>query len=276
MTQRPLSLGVATRRVLADEVTDDLRDAIVTHELEPGRKLTEDELAAQLGVSRGPVREALMRLEREGLVVIERHRGATIASWNRQDIEEIYSLRGALEALALEWACKNATSADIADMEQILKDYSALSDKQRTPKEVSRIDLDFHSALFKAAHHERLNRSWEILRSQIHTFLSYTWSQDDSINKKFLPHWTPDHEKLLDIIKEKKVKESREVIGNHVARGLERVVTHFAETPTKPKKAKQLRFNNLFGKLLDRLPNGGRNLDGVFVLCSLRILNFTW
>mgnify|MGYP000303341591 CR=1 FL=1 len=92
MVQRPLSLGVATRRVLADEVTDDLRDAIVSHELEPGRKLTEDELAAQLGVSRGPVREALMRLEREGLVVIERHRGATIASWNRQDIEEIYSL----------------------------------------------------------------------------------------------------------------------------------------------------------------------------------------
>ena len=104
MVQRPLSLGVATRRVLADEVTDDLRDAIVSHELEPGRKLTEDELAAQLGVSRGPVREALMRLEREGLVVIERHRGATIASWNRQDIEEIYSLRGALEELAIEWA----------------------------------------------------------------------------------------------------------------------------------------------------------------------------
>ena len=46
MVQRPLSLGVATRRVLADEVTDDLRDAIVSHELEPGRKLTEDELAA--------------------------------------------------------------------------------------------------------------------------------------------------------------------------------------------------------------------------------------
>ena len=171
MVQRPLSLGVATRRVLADEVTDDLRDAIVSHELEPGRKLTEDELAAQLGVSRGPVREALMRLEREGLVVIERHRGATIASWNRQDIEEIYSLRGALEELAIEWACKNATSADIADMEEILKEYAALSDKQRTPKEVSRIDLDFHSALFRAAHHERLNRSWEILRSQIHTFL---------------------------------------------------------------------------------------------------------
>jgi len=237
MAQRPLSLGVATRRVLADEVTDDLRDAIVSHELEPGRKLTEDELASQLGVSRGPVREALMRLEREGLVVIERHRGATIASWNRQDIEEIYSLRGALEELALEWACKNATSADIAEMEDILKEYSALTNKQRTPKTTSRIDLDFHSALFRAAHHERLNRSWEILRSQIHTFLNYTWSQDDSINKKFLPHWSPDHTKLLEIIKEKRVEEARNEIHRHVARGFERVVTHFEEQLVKVKKA---------------------------------------
>ena len=238
MFERPLSLGVATRRVLADEVTDDLREAIVSHELEPGRKLPEDELAAQLGVSRGPVREALMRLEREGLVVIERHRGATIASWNRQDIEEIYSLRGALEELALQWACKNATSADIASMEDVLKEYSALPEKKRTPKEVSRIDLDFHTALFKAAHHERLYRSWEILRSQIHTFLVYTWSQDESINKKFLPHWSPDHLKLLQIVKDKKVDDAREVINQHVARGLERVVTHFAEKPIKSKKQK--------------------------------------
>ena len=100
------------------------------------------------------------------------------------------------------------------------------------------IDLDFHSALFRAAHHERLNRSWEILRSQIHTFLVYTWSQDDSINKKFLPHWSPDHTKLLDIIKEKKIDEAHEVIDQHVARGLERVVTHFAEQPVKAKKSK--------------------------------------
>jgi DNA-binding FadR family transcriptional regulator len=83
-----------------------------------------------------------------------------------------------------------------------------------------------------------LNRSWEILRSQIHTFLVYTWSQDDSINKKFLPHWSPDHTKLLDIILEKKIDEAHEVIDQHVARGLERVVTHFAEQPTKSKKAK--------------------------------------
>ena len=112
MTQIIPRLTTAKRRVLADEVTDDLREAIVTHEFKPGQKLSEDLLAVQLGVSRGPVREALMRLASEGLVTIERHRGAKVASWDRTDIEEIYSMRSVLETLAIEWACKNATAVD--------------------------------------------------------------------------------------------------------------------------------------------------------------------
>lgn len=239
MSERPLSLGIASRRVLADVVTDDLRDAIVSHELEPGRRLAEDDLAAQMGVSRGPVREALMRLEREGLVFIERHKGARIASWNKHDLEEIYSLRSVLEELALEWACRNATSADIAAMEEIMRHYRSLSEKQRTPKEVSRIDLDFHTALFKAAHHDRLFRAWEILRSQIHAFLVYTWSKDDLVNKNYMPSWESDHVRILDVVRSKKLGSARKEIQNHVAKGFDRVSKHFAEGPkpaAKPKK----------------------------------------
>ena len=220
-------LAIAKRRVLADEVTDDLREAIVTHELEPGRKLSEDLLAVQLGVSRGPVREALMRLAGEGLVTIERHRGAKVASWNHTDIEEIYSMRSALETLAIEWACKNATAADIKEMEKSLTEYGKLSVKQRSPKEVSRIDLEFHSALFLSSHHDRLIRSWEVLRSQIHAFLVYTWSQDESVNKAFLPAWAPDHQKLVDIIRSKKNTEGAALIHQHVERGFQRVAKHF-------------------------------------------------
>jgi DNA-binding GntR family transcriptional regulator len=230
---------MASRRVLADVVTDDLRDAIVSHELEPGRRLAEDDLAAQMGVSRGPVREALMRLEREGLVFIERHKGARIASWNKQDLEEIYSLRSVLEELALEWACRNATSADIAAMEEIMRHYRSLSEKHRTPKEVSRIDLDFHTALFKAAHHVRLFRAWEILRSQIHAFLVYTWSKDDLVNKNYMPSWEGDHLRILDVVRSKKLGSARKEIQNHVAKGFDRVSKHFAEGPkpaAKPKK----------------------------------------
>lgn len=227
--ERPLTLGMAKRRVLADEVTDDLRDAILSHELDSGRHLAEDELASQMGVSRGPIREALARLEREGLVTIERHRGARIASWNQQDIEEIYSMRSALEELAVEWACKNATPVDIADMEANLKEYSKLTEKQRIPKEVSRIDLEFHSILFRSAHHDRLLKTWEALRSQIHACLVYTWSQDGAINKAFLPLWGPDHRMILDLIKAKKSTVAKKEIHRHVEAGFQRVFKHYHE-----------------------------------------------
>lgn len=229
---KPLVLGLATRRVLSDVVTDDLRQAIVEHDLEPGRRISEDELAAQMGVSRGPIREALARLEREGLITLERHRGARVASWSEQDIEEIYSMRSVLEELAIEWACKNATAADLAEMGEVLKRYNKLTEKQRTPREVSKIDLEFHSALFAAAHHDRLFKAWEVMRSQIHAFLVYTWSQDDAVNKVFIPQWGSDHEELLEIIRTGQSKKAKLVIHEHVERGAKRVAKHFKETPS--------------------------------------------
>jgi len=237
MALKPLGLGLASRRVLSDVVTDDLRDAIISHDLEPGRRIAEDELALQMGVSRGPIREALMRLDREGLVTIERHKGARVASWNDTDIQEIYSMRSALEVLAIEWACKNATSVDIKVMEEVLDSYNKLTDKQRTPREVSRLDLEFHTALFASAHHDRLFKTWEVLRSQIHAFLVYTWSQDGKINKVFLPKWGPDHQIFVEVIKKKQVERAKGVVLEHVERGLARVSTHFVEEPKPKKKA---------------------------------------
>ena len=231
MALKPLGLKVASRRVLSDVVTDDLRQAIITHELEPGRRIAEDELALQMGVSRGPIREALMRLEREGLVITERHKGARVASWDDADIQEIYSMRSVLELLAIEWACKNATALDIEAMEDVLHNYAKLTEKQRTPSVVSSIDLDFHTALFAAAHHDRLLQAWTVLRSQILAFLVYTWSKDKNINKTFLPSWAPDHAALVEIIRNKQTKKAKDMVSAHVERGFQRAVVHFKEQP---------------------------------------------
>jgi DNA-binding GntR family transcriptional regulator len=236
MTLKPLGLKVASRRVLSDVVTDDLRQAIITHELEPGRRIAEDELALQMGVSRGPIREALMRLEREGLVTTERHKGARVASWEHEDILEIYSMRSVLEELAIEWACKNATASDIEAMEDVLHHYAKLTEKQRTPSVVSSIDLEFHTALFAAAHHERLLQAWTVLRSQILAFLVYTWSKDKNINKTFLPSWAPDHAAIVEIIRNKQTKKAKDMMSAHVERGFQRAVVHFKEQPTPAKK----------------------------------------
>lgn len=233
MALKSNSLGLASRRVLSDVVTDDLRDAILSHDLEPGMKIAEDGLAVQLGVSRGPVREALMRLEREGLVTIERHKGARVAIWTEADIEEVYSMRKALEVLAIQWACKNATAADLMAMEEILTNFSKTTDKQRTPKVVSKFDLEFHSALFESSHHERLNKMWEVLRSQIHSLLVYTWSTDPNINRTYVLNWGPDHHEIIEVIRAKQVSKAKTMILAHIDRGQARVVSRFTQKPMK-------------------------------------------
>lgn len=222
-------LGLVPRRVLSDVVTDDLRDAILSHELAPGMRIAEDGLAIQLGVSRGPVREALMRLEREGLVTIERHKGARVASWTNTDLQEIYSMRSSLETLAIEWACKNATAADLVAMEEIIARYENLSERQRTPREITKIDLEFHSAVFASAHHERLNNAWEDLRSQIHALLGYTWSKNEKVNKDYRPRFSPDHREIIEVIRTSQAKKARTLIHLHIENGQKRASSHFKE-----------------------------------------------
>src|SRR5262245_8218477 len=118
-----LPLTPAVKRSLADDVVERLRDAIFHGSFKPGEPLREEQLAAMLDVSRGPVREALVQLEREGLVLVRRHRGATVARLSRGDLEEVYSLRLALERLAMQRAAHYATDADFKAMEEVLEAF---------------------------------------------------------------------------------------------------------------------------------------------------------
>src|SRR5215212_5618908 len=125
MSIAPLPLSPAVKRSLADDVVDRLRDAIFHGSYKPGEPLREEQLAAMLDVSRGPVREALVQLEREGLVIVRRHRGATVARLSRADLEEVYSLRLAIERLAMQRAARYAADRDFATMEEVLAAFDA-------------------------------------------------------------------------------------------------------------------------------------------------------
>ncbi|HSN39558.1 MAG TPA: GntR family transcriptional regulator [Burkholderiales bacterium] len=106
----------ALTRLLHEEVIDRLRDMIVQGELAPGTKLNERVLAELLGISRTPLREAIKYLASEGLVELLPNRGAMVAPLEPEKVKEIFTVLGALEALAGELACSNATDADIAEI----------------------------------------------------------------------------------------------------------------------------------------------------------------
>ena len=101
---------------------------------------------------------------------MERHRGATVAHLGLDEVNEIYSLRTALERLAAEWLCRNATSGDFKRMAEVLGQFDKLA-RPLTRSAVAGLDVAFHDAVYQAAHHERLYQAWLALRSQI----SCTW-----------------------------------------------------------------------------------------------------
>src|SRR6202048_2636796 len=105
---------------LAHSIRSRLREAILKGDFAPGEHVREVEIAARYEVSRGPVREALAQLEQEGLVLLRRNRGAVVARLSRADLEEVYSLRLALERLAVARAAQYGTEADFGVMDGVL------------------------------------------------------------------------------------------------------------------------------------------------------------
>ncbi|WP_328912265.1 MULTISPECIES: GntR family transcriptional regulator [unclassified Streptomyces] len=174
MTGPKAELGWATtappRGTLATFVVDNLREAIARGDLAPGQELPETDLAQQLGVSRGPVREALAVLAREGLVTLRRHRSAQVVQLSPDDAEEVFTLRLSLERLAVERAALRAGPEHIAAIDRALARFSQLT-ASSTPQEAANLDLEFHDAIYEASGHVRLQRAWEDLRPQVYMFL---------------------------------------------------------------------------------------------------------
>lgn len=158
------------RTSLAEYVLRVLREQIATGELAPGEHLREADLAAALDVSRGPIREALAILESEGQVEIRRHRGAFVSVLTQADVEEVHTLRAAIEALAAERAATRMTPAHFAELDRVLEVMKVTSGSV-APQEAVRLDLAFHDVIYAAADHQQLSRVWVSIRSQVFFFL---------------------------------------------------------------------------------------------------------
>ncbi|MFI9587707.1 GntR family transcriptional regulator [Streptomyces sp. NPDC052236] len=211
-------IAPARRRGMANEVADRIRDAIFSGVYAPGAQLREVELATALQVSRGPVREALLRLEREGLVQSEWHRGTTVTTLSAADAEELNSLRGALEHLAVERLAEHASVADLAAIGKTADRMGHAEDKHA----MVRLDLEFHDAVYAAAHHGRLERAWEAIRSQVHLFLLMRISvsekdgeTDGGTDKDYAQHIATEHRELAEVLESRDTDRALRLFAAH-------------------------------------------------------------
>jgi DNA-binding GntR family transcriptional regulator len=132
----------------SDMVTDVLRDLITDRQLSPGTPLRQRDLAEQFDVSYTPVREALRRLESEGLVVTDVHRGATVARTESEELEENYRILAALEALAGSLAVAKMTDGDLAEIEAL---YRAVAECQPDDERLAELNRQFHFRIYECA-----------------------------------------------------------------------------------------------------------------------------
>lgn len=213
-------LPLAQKRSLAEEVLDRLREAIVRGSFRPGDRLSESMLATAFGVSRGPVREALSQLQQEGLVIIERHRGARVNRISREDIDELYELRLALERLAVKRAARLVTADELREMGSVVSDYGSAVEGAEV-EEAVRLDMKFHDLIYRAARHTRLYTCWSsLLRSQIHAFILSRSLVDHS----YMIPCVPEHAAIRDALEAGERDRAVALVDRHLNGAQERLI----------------------------------------------------
>lgn len=195
---------------LRDVVFNTLRKAILKGELKPGERLMEIALAERLGVSRTPIREAMRKLELEGLVVMIPRRGAQVANITKKDLNDVLEVRMGLETMVAEKACKRMTE------EQMSKLWMAAKTFERTISEgnlvkLAEADVAFHEIIYEACDNKRLNQVMNNLREQIYRYRVEYLKDEETRNVL-----VKEHEELYKAIKARDVAKAQEISFHHI------------------------------------------------------------
>lgn len=195
---------------LRDVVFNTLRKAILRGELKPGERLMEIQLANKLGVSRTPIREAIRKLELEGLVLMIPRKGAEVAQITEKNMQDVLEVRKALEELSVQLACERITSEQVEEMKLAAEEFRKVL-KSGDVTKIAEADVKFHDVIFAATNNQRLVTLLNNLREQMYRFRVEYLKQ-----KECYPQLLEEHEKLIALISGGNVEEACEIMGRHI------------------------------------------------------------
>jgi DNA-binding GntR family transcriptional regulator len=205
---------------------EDLRAAIVSGELLPGERLLEEDLSARLGLGRAAVRMALVRLEHDGLVERERHRGARVRRVSESEAVEILEARAALEGLAARHAALDADDGAIADLRAIIAEMLRLREAGDLLA-LSNQNARLHARILETSGHETAKRLSRTLSSQIVRFQFRTVLLPGRPNQSFA-----EHSAIVDAIAAHDPDAAEKAMQHHLLRVAEALRTHQAVEPS--------------------------------------------
>ncbi|PLX33834.1 MAG: GntR family transcriptional regulator [Clostridiales bacterium] len=213
-------LKLQNYKPLREVVFEYLRSAILNGEFKPGERLMELQMGEQLGVSRTPIREAIRKLELEGLVTMIPRKGAYVADMSIKDVLDVLEVREVLEGLASYLAAERRGDGELELLEKVLSEFEGYvnaSDREGMMEK----DKAFHEAIFASTHNKKLIQIAQGLQEQVQRFRVVFFSESDDF-KQLLS----EHREILDAIRAGKGEAARAKAENHI-RDMEETIRIF-------------------------------------------------
>ena len=205
-------LNLDNYKPLRDVVFENLRTAILEGNLKAGQRLMEVQLAEQLGVSRTPIREAIRKLELEGLVVMLPRKGAYVANMSFKDLIDVLEIRASLEGLAASLAAERRNDEDIIILERVINEFEE-SIRNTDIEGVLKKDVEFHEHIFLMANNKKLYQLITSLWEQVHRFrVMYVSNYETSLSL------VEEHRRILQAIREGDCENAEKYATEHIER----------------------------------------------------------
>ena len=208
---------------------DLIRTAIVEQRYAPGQRLVEQRIAEEFGLSRTPVREALRRLEAEGLVVAERNRGATVRPMSPTEVVDLYGLRIRLESYAAELAAQRATADEVAALARAVAEFSAVraelgdADELDDVRALNAANRTIHDLILAAARHHRLSAMLGRTVDIPLVFRAFRVFGREEIERSDLFHHL-----ILDAVQRGDAARAGQLMAEHIHQGMQAVLDGMA------------------------------------------------
>jgi DNA-binding GntR family transcriptional regulator len=205
-----LEKGEGLVRNASVAATELIREAIIDGRLKPGQRLKEEDLAGQLGISRTPIREALLMLQVEGLIVATPNRGATVRVHTPEDLEDLYALRALLEGHAARRAGPRISEEQVVQLRESCDRFEELSPHEEL-RELVRENLFFHSTILDIAGSARLASMVRRVIELPLVYKSYIWYSPDQ--KRISSHY---HRQIVNALATGDAERAELVMKEHV------------------------------------------------------------
>jgi DNA-binding GntR family transcriptional regulator len=197
-------------KTLREVIFNTIREAIIMGELKPGERLMEIHLAEKMGVSRTPVREAIRKLELEGLVTMIPRKGAHVAQLSAKDIMDVLEVRATLDGLASALSAERIRDNELKDLDNTRKQFATYAGKGNLVGSIKK-DVEFHDVIYRSSRNERLIQIVNNLREQVQRF-RVIYMKDYSSYADLIK----EHSEIYEAIATRDIERARKAAQAHI------------------------------------------------------------